>query len=975
MLPVGGNLMNGAPLFQEPELDDAKKRLRTWAPHETSRVVWFYNSLQVFLRDVERRRGSQTPIRLLACDASEIVSYVSPSERSARAFSFGGLIAEASSDQKSLRERETALRNLDRLVIHHLLFDRKMGHVILDPHLEEVLIVERAKKLVQEELELKFEPYLEQGDINSLTITQLQRIRKWIDSTDLQKQPSEFTRFRDTFLPGWRSELAKSLADVVGQRDKVRKYLNNSRHFLLAPEYAGRKSIFGQLNELGQNLKWADFVKYTEDPLQKKRFDEITNCVIDLAEILPRPNRGRRHLDEATRRDAQSIGILHVLNSFLSQEIGDSSRVELVTRSQMIHMIISALPEGRLLVSVRHPLLIPEIYDFDHNAIQALGGVFQSVDGAISPILDAVSDNDESAGAVSAATDAQIHTPIAELVNLLSDNIAIQQTLERSQEHVDTIAGLVFKSRNSPDHRRGAEMNLSTAEVAFSQEIKLVFDLLSRKLREREDPFSLEAILSIALNNRNLIESERRRIRDRVSRVRVLRIETETFGSYPPFIAARLMNGRMPRLFHFYSKRMKSVLWKDGTERVSQHSYVEAELDNQELFQLAKKAIEDIESIILEGKSVRKDEVRNDLLYNIEVTLLCCIIFSSGGRYQAAASLASSVLSNISNGIRGNESGAGLAEGFWIASGKNDYRVPLACKELFLLRHYCERAVSFNQIRAGKQTLRSVKGDAVRNLARAQRDLDLAVLMNEEAEHLLRSGLTDAIGEASSSPEGASLLKDYRFSLVHFSAWLDQYLSILKRTARNSVWRGIDLQSEETASLRDRFDLWTAAGLIKETEMLASSARSASAKAKSVDLKRYLKHVEVRAYQNMLTAFLAFLAFDVAPDIQSFWNHNLRPARDRLFVFRDWETWFKNYVSLMDEYGFDLKFAPVVSVVLGGLIELQELKRSDDHSLFAGRIVRLRQQLEGLARDPGRPQGNFSDEIVDVLIERLQDLG
>ena len=100
---------------------------------------------------------------------------------------------EASRDAETLRERDTALRNLDRLVIHHLLFDRKMGHVVLDPHLEEVLIVERAKKLVQEELELKFEPYLEQGNISSLTLTQLQRIRRWIDSTEIQKQPSEFT--------------------------------------------------------------------------------------------------------------------------------------------------------------------------------------------------------------------------------------------------------------------------------------------------------------------------------------------------------------------------------------------------------------------------------------------------------------------------------------------------------------------------------------------------------------------------------------------------------------------------------------------------------------------------------------------------------------------------------------------------------------------------------------------------------------
>ncbi len=967
--------MTNERLFEPEEISDAEKRLKKWAPHGISRAVWFYNSLQIFLRDIERRRGPSTPIRLLSCDTTEIVSHVNRSEGSARAFSFAGLITNHEKPGH-VGSSDVSLRNLDRLITHHLLFDRHDGHVILDPHLEEVFLIENAINAKKGVIENKFEPYFEQGDISSLSIQHLQRIQEWLSSSDERSQPEEFDRFRDVFLPGWRSEFADHLGQLTKSKNRIRHYIDNAHHYLVAPEHAGEKSVFSLLKKNGLELKWSDFVEFTSLPECRSQFEEIVEVVTRLAAVIPRGHRTGKHIDESTKRDAQSIAILHLFNTFLSEITGEYSRVELITRSQMYHMLMAAVPEDRINVSVRHPLLVPEIYDFDQAALEALGSVFQTVDGALRPILDVFINDPEEQAALSPDTSDQLRAPILQLVELLSDNITVQQTIEKARVEDKTFEDIVInslplerlKAGKDNDYQKKVGLARKTAD-----EIRATFEILAKKLRESGDPFSRDAILTIGFHNRKLLDSDSNRVSAEDSTLRLLQFNDIEFNKYPAFVAARLIRGGLPRLFHFYSSRVQGLLLRESGSRAVATDKREVSINNTAVFELAKDAFTNVERLAEQNKRIPIGKDRNDLLYTIEITQLSCMIFAANGLYQTAASLASTILSNVLQGIRKRKKGEGLSIDFWNLGEGGDVRVPLACKELFLLRHYCERAVSFAQLRRGKVSLRTVKGDAVRNLARAQRDLDLAVMMNEEAEQVLLGAFSDKNLPPESSPTGAMYLEDFRFSLIHVSGWIDQFVSLMKRTAQGSSSLSIGWHSEETTALRSRFDIWTAAGLVKDTEFLASKALNKASRTSSEDEKRYLKHVGARAYQNVLTVFVVFLSFDISPDVQSFWNPNVSPNRDRLFAFRNWESWFRSYKEIREEYDFDMRLSDDLCSVCDALIELRELRQVGKTSDFYKRIGRLQLQIEtSMAEDLSN--GRFSSEVFGVLADRLHGL-
>jgi len=214
--------------------------------------------------------------------------------------------------------------------------------------------------------------------------------------------------------------------------------------------------------------------------------------------------------------------------------------------------------------------------------------------------------------------------------------------------------------------------------------------------------------------------------------------------------------------------------------------------------------------------------------------------------------------------------------------------------------------------------------------------------------------------ELDVAPAGSNSMHDYRLRLAHIGSWMDQFLLMAKTNYIR--WPSMLGPAEQEAEeLRRRSDIWTALGLVKE---MASDAYSARAKqvtykdeADGRSARRYLAHIEARCLQAALTMLLIFLAFKIAPYVLRLWGFSLRHGADRLLVFRDWQTWWRRYVDLRQEYQFSMRMAELIDTVCAALRDVENLGSDETAERESERksiLVRVKAQLEQFGRDENK---------------------
>lgn len=975
------------PTLSDQEIETAEKRLSFLTRLPINRAVRFHNSLQAFLRDVDRAQREEPPLIVRAVDTSEIIAALDYDHSSFRGFTFGGLLEKQQTFQRN-RDRiyprynlKADLLALDKLILQHLLEGRAEGFLLLDPHAEELMDVRSAIERRFNDLASRLFS-IDLTEFSGFYKPNLDSVRSYILSQRGEAFKKEWLEFCAIFLPTWREDMVNELADKSFVLKSIDQFMANGRYLFLRNILYGNRSVISFINAHHKTpFDWNRYKAFVGRQDVSECYQYVWRLVTRLINVITRQSqhkRDQRLMDLAAERDGRVFATVHILNGFLKQS-DINARVELITRSPTLHDVIASLPQGALRVTIRHPLLIPDIYRYDVQSISAIGEIVQKVDLIIKPYLDGFrfASNETITRENELRSFREVSAIASEMVPILKNLLSIQQTLEQAPDTFRSIFDRVYTGigefRSNKDQRNDANS---------ADSILKIFELIAERLSERDDPFS--SIVSSGMLKRNLalVEFEKSRTfsANESFRVRLLNFEDDNQFMPCPCSVIRLVHPAFSRLFHLYSGRIRNRLKKYmATKSVGNRDQSK---EPQEVVVPVSFFFEDLEAAVkstFEGHRSRKLDGRDDILYNAEATLLACLAFASRKRFDTAVTLASAILRRVTEGIRKGER--------W-GRGKEELRRCLAYREIFLLRHYCERGAAlqeyFDAFDGGN------KGLVTKNFARAQRDLDFAALMSEEVERCIISDANEQSvpwkserpknkedDELAVAPAGAKSLRDYRLRLAHLGGWLDLLLVISDGMYRS--WPGSSGWKEnELERIRRRFDIWTGLGLVKENIVDAFNARQAeesrngSQEVRTTNI-RYFSHIEARALQSALTMLLLFLAYKITPEIQYLWGFYSGPETERILAFRDWKIWWNRYRELRREYRFSMRMELIIDHVCAALQDIEEHRGRVKVGLTKDEHRRVLEQLLDSIRKIEAP-GVFTRVLTSALRERLEEM-
>ncbi|NYZ18001.1 hypothetical protein HL658_36150 [Azospirillum sp. RWY-5-1] len=994
------------PLFDDREIAKAAARLSAAGRRRITKVFRFRNALHAFLRDVERAQWEDPPIKILAVDTSEIVAAITYPRPNFTAFTFNGLLIgnpEVKGDHsrgESNLISESELQTLDRLILQHLLEGRRDRFLLLDDHADEVAIIRNAI-LRQQRVDEEALRGLLSEKFKDFRIDNLERIRSWLLGNRDGALKNEWKKFREGFLPLWREGMLDALQEATRSLRTIDNFIRDGHYTFVRSSEAGVRSLITGLKDLhGIKFDWSAYENFAHRDDVQKIHGEICDVVERMAASMPRQARSRQMIDQAARRDAYAFAQIHLLNCFFhEQQI--NARVELVSRSSTLHDIIAALPEGRLHVTLRHPLLMPDIYRFEPDALAAIGDVLQRVESLIRPYMDDI--DIDPVQSDTAAGDGERDEEEAHLLHqaalaarqaipLLRDVLTVQQGREQSEGTFTTIFHKTF--RDDPARGHVAHAVADGGEDAVLREtIRDIFDILARNLRDRDDPFSASTIRDLVSRNKDLIAFERKRTfsDDATFAVRLLdfhvdaercaqaqsatadRPSTVKAGFCGPIpemrYAVRPVDPAFGRLFHLYSNTIADFLAERSRE-ITAGDFDHTGFTPTEIKLSVGLVLDKLdESIDHLSQPTDGTGTADAVVRHLGATLLACLAFASRRKFETAINIASTILHHVTSQMRRGE----------LNYNPGNLRRYLAYRELFLFRHYCERCIAMDEFFSRRRSFNDSKGGVIKNFARAQRDLDFAALMAEAAERCM----ADPAGDYKLAPAGLKHFNDFRLRLAHMSSWIDQFLILItteKQALPENDWKKLELES-----VRRRLDIWTAAGHVKEAVGDAYRARELSEEPGGGDVsgghpivRRYLAHIEARSLQNALTIFLLFITFRIAPEMHRLWNRSRIPSPERILVFRDWKDWWCRYKDLRHTYTFSMRIAELIDRSLECLTTIESIRadqRPDsekraDHRAALEAFLRATAQISS----GGGEEATFIRVLSTEIRSRVEEL-
>lgn len=911
----------------------------------------FHNAVHAFLNDLNDARGGVPVHRLLCVDATEVVSFARYTSSARKGFTFGSVIEPRDSDSDSLAQREK-IRNIDRLITHHLLFGRQQGFVLLNPHVDELKAIRTAIDNTVDDLDSELYRHIFQGDLLSLSEVQFGRIAQWI-TQEAVNEDKEFETFRNTFLPGLRTSFVQHLYGNLTAKEYYRKFEKDGRYQFLARN-TGPRSFLHSLNA-DIVFPWSDFLAYTKLPQTQDTFDEIVKSLSDLIASTPRIRPvSEAAVTLAANRDARALATIHVLNSFTRAK-NIPIRTEFVTRASIIHSLSSAIPADRLDVTIRHPLLIPEIYAFDANALNTIGHVFQSVANALAPLASSIeggSANNAEASKRYRKIEPFVRGAARQLLNALAGVMVIQQSLE--QDNSKSMLDELIDETRADNPRAPKKKTLSKA-------ILHVFDNIRSALSSQRDPFSMDAINAIADNNFKLIELERRQLDIKPHQyveVRYVQIKPDSADFPVGFTAFRMTRGRIPRLFHVYSDVIPRIFVEEGSRAGATAPKTSRGIPISELFRRA--------SDLLANRGANASKENDDSrIANLEFNLLACIAFASLGRYRTSVTLSSTVLNQFMRRLHVNETG--IAK-YMLSRFPSDMdaRIPLVLKELFILRQYCERAIAREELDDRANGFGGTRYRGIQSFDNAEQDLHLALRMNEAAE-LLAKHSNDNV-----APGGMVWFEDFRFTLISFYGWVDHYIAALvqERALESELleqWSATAAQK-----LWVQHDRWTSAAWAREMQLYAFRIQRKRERTSDPEAKRYHAYAEFCTYQGLLTLVVTRLALEPSAEVQVFWNPYVQSTPERILAFSNWSDWRRRHMAIAQEYQFEVRLTPLYEAVFSALKEIDGLAvpHGEGRTRYHTILQTLREQIvihrERLVADD---DVTFTSILLDALVD------
>lgn len=946
-------------IFDEDDYEAAKALMQSRSRGSLGRAIEFRNSLHALLRDVERGQTQHPPKKIIAIDTGDIVSLFRYQRPQFSAFTFGEFILGSSPTESD----RANYFYLDVLILSYLVRDRNTPFILLDPYAEELSILRLAlgekQRRTEDHFSMLFERELPRFE--GFQRENIEKIQKYILSKGEKEFEEEWDTFLNTFLPNMRRETIDSIRKSDLAMRSFDDFIEHGKYRYIRPKSHGDRSFLHDL--VGDDFLWNEFDTYCKKDDVRENYKSIVQIISKLWATA----RDEAPTDSAVR-DGRAFADIHTLNSFF-HDAGLNYRVELVSRAASLHSVLSVLPEGRLKLNLRHPLLVPDLYQFGPEALATIGDVLTRVEGLLRPHMD---EPDHNAARRSRREALKIASDASRSIEpFFRDVLFIEQIKESEKDKFIDIY------RRSNFHPGSPFSEDAVGEAASS--IYKIFELIIRQLDKKDDPLSRRAYREIFSKNRALIDYEGKYTfaKNATLNLRVAPISSRTISPID-FLAVRPTGTRYNRIVHIYCERIKSKLLPNymsiDDELLDENSVSPLELDFSisNILDTVQSALNEISGEVHSGgnqsfhQGGAEKSSRDTVLYNIEATTLACVAFASRGRYDIAVSISSAVL---------HEAMSSLRQADWNFS---TYRPPLshilAYRELFLLRCHCERGAALDEFFSVDRRLGASRGVVGKNFARAQRDLDFAAWLSEFSYDKESASVEpDNSRKAALAPAGVFQVDDFRLQLTDMAGWMDQFLVLSAGDNRRGTSGSV---SDGVSALQTRMLAWTAVGSAKAATVHAYQARlQAECAAGDIRAIRYLNHAEARGLQNALVMFLLVIGSEVIPDSHIFWDVKRRSAPERVLAFRSWRDWWSRYADLQSKWQFEMRLFPLIKAVCGRMAELDDMKTiepSTEKTATAQKVIK--KIIEDLRSIHERNEKNevFKRGLGELLIRRAE---
>ena len=864
------NDQHGQDIFSDDELEQAAALLRAYPKRTITPAIRFHTALNGLIMDANRSQKQESSNAILALDSVEIIALVKHSRPQHTAFTFNGLIAGD-------KDWDAQIEDLDHLISHWLVAAPRHPFVLLDSYAHEIQDVWSAIENQNRGDQESLFPKVDRAEAIDFPPEALERIRDYIVSPQTDAEVlGEFEKFRDDFMPSWSMSIVKSL---IGRRTTLQKlgdvFRSSDYVYLRGPEFENR-SVARAI----ANFDWGGFQDFVAEPKVAQEFEGVRSAIAKLASV-PKFGKDLEAVTVVAENDALAFADIHTVNSFL-RNTGRQERVELVTRSSLLADILSVLPAGRLDVPLRHPLLLPDVFEFDEGALGAITEISQRFDAVMAPYLEDYEDGYSDWPREQEEKDLENTKEIArDLVRWLRDTAVAQ--VSRKQGVLDRVQ---FQSA-----RTGKNWDRSETVTVIRQ----IFDALIQSLEDPTNPFTTTTLKDLARRNRDMASAIwERTLNSEELIARTLKIDSKQLTPVPA-MALRILHQEFTRLFFLYSEKGRALLERKflerapGGKRPSARTEVEVDLSRADTL---------VEFDRLLGSLTNSSGSSEDRCYLYDITLVICAAFASKGEMTAAASLASTVLHQVSVVMRRQSHDL----------NKMEVVERLALQELFIFRHYCERSTALsNYFKNTRQpTYQFMRGLLEKDFARAQRDLDRAAELD-----------TAPVGT-----EASKLVRSVRLRLIHMSGWMDMFLM----TDTIDVEKKRDGPELPLRKLASRRDIWAAVGYAKECLDDLNSVHSLAQACEDKECERFLA---ARILQNVNVMFLALVFSRNVPLMDRVLRGEHRVMPDHMLKFEAYANHWGRFEDLISQYHFQFRMRELCDLVFSAIRKIDTLRHAE----------------------------------------------
>jgi len=863
----------GQDMFSDDELEKGAALLRAYPKRPITPAIRFHTALKGLIMDANRSQKQESSNAILALDSVEIIAHAKHSQSQHAAFTFNGLITGD-------KDWDAQVEDLDHLISHWLVAAPRSPFILLDSYAQEIQdvwsAIENRNRGDQESL------YPEADRVGEIDFSPeaLGRIRDYIVSPKTDGRVlKEFEKFRDDFMPSWSMSIVKSLIERRTTIQKLGEVFRSSKYVYLRGPQSENRSVTHAIAD----FDWDGFQDFVADPSVGLEFETVRSAIAQLASV-PKFGKDVEAVTIVAENDALAFADIHTVNAFL-RKTGRQERVELVTRSSLLADILHVLPAGRLDVPLRHPLLLPDVFEFDEGALGAITEISQRFDAVMTPYLEDYEDGDSDGQRKDEEKDLEKTKEIArDLVRWLRDTAVAQ--VSRKKEVLDRVQ---FQSA-----RTGQNWDRSATAAV----IREIFDALIQNLEDPTNPFTTTTLKDLARRNRDMASAIWERTLNSEELVaRTLKIDSRQLTP-APMMALRILHHEFTRLFYLYSEKGRALLERKFLERAPEGQRHSARAEVEVPLSRAD-TLDEFDRLL--GSLTNSSGSSEDRSYLYDITLVICAAFASKGEMTAAASLASTVLHQVSVVMRRQSHDL----------NKVEVVERLALQELFIFRHYCERSTALSNFFKNRRqsTYQFMRGLLEKDFARAQRDLDRAAELD-----------TSLAGT-----EASKLIRSVRLRLIHMSGWMDMFLM----TDTIDVEKKRDWQERPLLKLGNRRDIWAAVGYAKECLDDLRSVRSLAQACDGNECERFLAHLEARILQNVIVMFLVLVFSKNVPLMDRVLRGEHRVLPDHMLKFDRYADHWRRFEDLISQYHFQFRIPDLFDLVLSAIREIDTLRQAE----------------------------------------------